>query len=604
MTPSSRAAPRPGAARSVGRAISACLAGVLVLGGLAAPAPLTAQAPDPPPLLEGYTPVTDDHLLDPPDGEWLMWRRTYDHQGHSPLAQIDRSNVGDLRLAWAWTLDAGRQEATPLVRDGVMFVVQGCDVVDALDARDGTLLWRYRRSEVDHPALHACANRNAALHGDRLFIGTHDAHLVALDVRSGEVVWEEEVGDWTLGHHYSGGPQLIAGRVVAGMSGCYHLNGSCWISAHDPETGEELWRTYTLAQPGDPASETWKGVPPERRWGGSAWNAPSYDSELNLIYTGVGVPVPWGSAQRGSGDGDVLYTNSTLALNADTGEIEWYFQHLPGDEWDQDHPFERVLVETEVAPDPDAAEWLNPDLTPRERRKVVTGIPGKPGIVWTLDAATGEFLWARTTSHQNVIVGVDVEERKGIANPDLRPEIGEEVLACPYLGGGGKNWQAVAYSPDTNALYAPTNDTCMNFTLTPVEPTRGGYHGSARYVPVPPPGSDEKVGRLTAVDVATGRTRWIHRQRAGIGGSVLSTGGGLIFVTDDARRFRAFDADTGEILWERTLNSTAGGFPVSYMADGVQHVAIAAGGGVNYRSLTPEIRQRRGGNVLYVFRLP
>lgn len=534
-----------------------------------------------------------------------MWRRTYDAWGYSPLAQIDTSNVARLRLAWAWTLEGGMQETTPLVHDGAIFLPQACDFIEALDARDGTLLWEYRRPRVEHPATLACANRNATLFGERLYVGTHDAYLLALDARTGAVVWERQVGDWTIGHHYSGGPQIIKGRVVAGMSGCYYINTRCWISAHDPETGEELWRTYTIPGEGEPGSESWRGVPVEERRGGSAWMPPSYDPELDLIFLGVGVPIQWGAVQRGTEDGDALYTNSTLALDPDTGEIVWHFQHLPGDEWDQDHPFERIVVETDVAPAADAVEWINPALRPGERRKVVTGLPGKPGLVWTLDAATGEFLWARQTNYQNVIVGVDVPNRRGIANPALRhPRIGQELLVCPHLGGGGINWQAVAYSPLTNALYAPSNDTCMTYTLNPTEPVLGGYHDSAEYRRVAVPGSDGRVGRFTAVDVATGRTLWERRQRAGFGGSVLATAGGLVFVTDDARRLRAFHQRTGEVLWEQILNASAGGFPVSYLVQGVQYVAIAAGGGPNYRTLTPEIRQRSGGNVLYVFRLP
>jgi alcohol dehydrogenase (cytochrome c) len=263
-----------------------------------------------------------------------------------------------------------------------------------------------------------------------------------------------------------------------------------------------------------------------------------------------------------------------------------------------------MIVETEVAPASDEVEWINPAITPDERRKVVTGIPGKPGIVWTLDAATGDFLWARSTFYQNVIVGVDIEHRRGIANPEIRhPEIGEEIVVCPHLSGGIL-WQAGAYSPRSNALYAPTNNTCMRYTLNPVELTLGGHHGSAENRRIQVPGSDEQVGQLMAVDVRTGRTLWEHRQRAGFGGSVLTTGGGLVFVTDDARRFRAFDERTGEVLWEQILNSSAGGFPVTYMLDGVQYLAIAAGGGPNARILTPEIRQRPGGNMLFVFRLP
>ncbi|HIF06519.1 MAG TPA: pyrrolo-quinoline quinone [Gemmatimonadetes bacterium] len=555
-------------------------------------------------LLDDYTPVTEDMLLNPPDGEWFMWRRTYNHWGYSPLDQINTSNVDELRLAWAWTMTPGMQETTPLVHDGIMFLPQACDYIEAVDARDGTPLWEYRRERVEHDASLACANRNATLYGDQLIIGTHDAYLVSLDARTGEVTWEHQVGDWTIGHHYSGGPQVFNGQIVAGMSGCYHINSGCWISAHDVDTGEELWRTRTIPGLGEPGSETWGALPAAQRNGGSAWIAPSYDPELNLIYVGVAVPVPWGSVQRDTQGGDVLYTNSTLALDADTGEMEWYFQHLPGDDWDQDHPFERIIVETEVRPDADEVPWLNPNIAPGPR-KVITGIPGKPGIVWTLDAATGDFLWARETSYQNVIVGVDIEGRKGIANPDIKLDsLDEQTLVCPALNGGGINWQSVGYSPQTNALYAPTNNTCMRYALDPVDHQLGDYHASATYRRVGVPNSDDQVGQFTAVDVATGATRWAYRQRAGIGGSVLTTGGGLVFVTDDERRFRAFDADTGEILWEQILNSSAGGYPVSYSVDGVQYIAIAAGGGVNYRSITREIRQRGGGNTLFVFRLP
>ena len=581
--------------RTLSRAVPGVIAACLLLAG----AFVSAQSPT-----DDYTPVTEQMLVDPPASDWLMWRRSYNHWGHSPLDQIDATNVGNLRLAWAWTMVEGLQETTPLVHDGILFLVQACDFVEALDVRDGARLWEYRRPRVDHGATLACANRNGTLYEDKLIIGTHDAHLLALDARTGDVVWDEPVGDWEIGHHYSGGPQVIKGRVVAGMSGCYHLNTRCWISAHDVETGREVWRTYTIPRPGEFGYDTWGDIPDAMRRGGSAWNAPSYDPELNLIYAGVGVPIPWGSVQRGSGDGDVLYTNSTLALDADTGEIVWYFQHIPNDEWDLDHPYARLVVETEVSPDPDAVEWLNGGIAPGSRRKIVTGIPGKTGIVWALDAATGAFLWAEPTNPQNVVADIDAESRRVILNEALKfPQVGEPVHVCPSLIGG-INWQATAYHPGTNALYAPTNNVCMNLTLNEFRDREGAYHGSGLYTYEAAPNVDGQVGQLTAMDVATGRTLWVHRQRAGISGSVLTTGGGLVFATDDARRFRAFDARTGEILWEQILNSSAGGFPVSYLHDGVQYIAIAAGGGVTYRSVTPEIRQPPRGNMLFVFRLP
>lgn len=559
---------------------------------------------------EGYRPVTTEMLMQPPPEDWLMWRGNYSHWGYSPLEQINTENVHTLRLAWSWTLAEGsKQRTTPLVHDGVMFLPQHCDYIEALDATTGAPLWEYYRPQVEHPAIgvQACVNRNGALHGERLFVGTHDAHLLALDVHTGEVVWEKKVGDWTIGHHYSGGPQIIKGMVVAGMSGCYMVSSSCWISAHDMETGEEIWRRNTIPAPGEFGADSWGNIPVEQRTGGSMWNAPSFDPELNLIFVGTAVPTLWGAVQRGTEDGDILYTNSTLALDADTGEIVWYFQHIPNDEWDLDHPFARIIAETVVSPASEAVEWLNPEVTPGTRRKVITGIPGKTGIVWTLDAATGEFLWARSTNYQNVMVGVDPENRRAVMNPALKlPDIGEEIFVCP-TPGGGINWQTVGYSPQTNAIYTPTNNLCMNYSLREDHATPGdlgAYHASARSTRVHVPGSDENVGLFSAIDVSTGRTKWEIRQRAGFGGSVLTTGGGLVFVTDDARRFRALDSETGEVRWEQLLNSHAGGYPVAYMVDGVQYIAIAAGHGQNYLGLTPEIQQRGGGNILYVFRLP
>ena len=581
-----------------------CLSAAQILAAAALVLSASAAAAQPQALLDNYTPVTLEELANPPASDWLMWRGTPNNWAHSPLDQINKDNVDSLRLAWSWTMEPGKQETTPLVHDGIMFLPQACDFIEAVDATDGTPLWEYRRATVDHVAPLSCANRNGTLYKDQLIIATRDAYIVSLNATSGEVTWEQKIGDWTVGQHYSGGPQVFNGKVITGMSGCYYINTSCWITAHDADTGEELWRTNTVPKIGEPNGESWGDVPNEQRRGGSAWMPASFDPELNLIFIGVAVPIPWGEIQRGTRGGDVLYTNSTLALDAETGEIQWYFQYIPAGNWDQDHPFERLIVETEVTPDADAVSWMNPNIASSERRKVITGIPGKPGIVWTLDAATGDFLWATETNYQNIIVGVDVEGRKGITNPEIDiTEIGQQKLVCPTTQGG-INWNSVGYSPQTNSLYTPTNNTCMNFALRPVEPTVGLHHASARSSVDIGPEDTGQVGQFASIDVATGETRWTYKQRAGIGGSVLTTGGGLVFVSDDARRFRAFDADNGDILWEQVLNSTAGGFPVSYSVDGVQYIAIAAGEGVNYRRHTPEIRQRGGGNTLYVFRLP
>ena len=348
-----------------------------------------------------------------------MWRRTQNHWGYSPLDQINKDNVGTLRLAWAWTMAPGLQETTPLVHDGVMFLPQACDFIEAVDATNGNLLWEYRRPEVDHVAPLSCANRNGTLYGDRLYLATRDAFLVALDVRTGEVIWERRMGDWTVGQHYSGGPQILDGKLVAGMSGCYYINTFCWVSAHDPEPVKNCGAPIPFPASASPTVKPGAMSPTSGAAAAPAWMPASYDPDLDLIYIGVGVPIPWGDIQRQTDGGDVLYTNSTLALHADSGDIAWHFQHIPGGNWDLDHPFERLVVESEIAPDANSVSWLNPNIDSNASRKVITGVPGKTGIIWTLDAATGEFLWARETNYQNVIIGVDIENHKGITDPNL-----------------------------------------------------------------------------------------------------------------------------------------------------------------------------------------
>ena len=263
-----------------------------------------------------------------------------------------------------------------------------------------------------------------------------------------------------------------------------------------------------------------------------SWTAPCVDLHLNLVFVGTSVTSPAPKFRRDGIENTHLYHNSTLALDADTGEIVWYFQHIPNDEWDLDHPFARMVVETVVAPRADAVQWMNTSVTPGQPRKIVTGIPGKTGIVWALDAATGAFLWARPTNFQNVVVDIDAESRRVLLNPALKsPQVGEPVFVCPSLTGG-INWQATAYHPGTNALYAPTNNTCNELTLNEFRLRPGAHHGSARVALAEAPDSDGQIGQFTAVDVGTGETLWVHRQRAGFGGSTLTTGGGLVFVTD------------------------------------------------------------------------
>ena len=420
----------------------------------------------------GIAPVTDAMLQDPPADDWLMWRRTLDGWGYSPLDQIDRGNVGDLRMVWSRGLGPGLQQGTPLVHDGVMYMPNPRDVIQAIDAATGDLRWEYRRDLPDDLRDYMLGaltdlNRNLAIYGDRIIDTSGDDYVFALDAATGELAWETEILDYRVNPaNQSSGPIIANGKIVSGR-GCTPRGGpnACVIVAHDAVTGEELWRRRTIPAPGEPGDETWGGVPFEDRKHVGAWMVPSYDPELNLVYIGTSVTSPAPKFLIGGADLKHLYHNSTLALDADTGEIVWYYQHL-NDSWDLDHPFERILVDTAVSPDPDTVEWINPRLQPGEERRVMTGIPGKTGIVYTLDRATGEFLWARPTVAQNVVGGIDGATGAVSENQEVvfRRE-GQEVFACPTLTGG-KDWEAGAYSPLTNAMYFPLRNACARIMAT------------------------------------------------------------------------------------------------------------------------------------------
>ena len=379
------------------------LASALALA--ASSAALNAQS-----LIGDFFPVTDEVLQDPDPDDWLMWRRTLDNWGYSPLDQIDQGNVGELQLIWTRELQPGEQEGTPLVYDGVMYFPNPGDVTQAIDATTGDLFWEYRRgmpSDVGEYFPAAATNRNLAIHGNHILDNGADGWAYALDARTGELAWETFILDYRAGAKNSSGPIVANGMVISGRS-CEPEGGpeACVITAFSATTGVELWRTRTIPRPGEPGDETWGDVPYEERWHVGMWMVPSFDAELNRIYVGTSVTAPAPKFILAGNDEQYLYHNSTLALNADTGEIEWYFQHVV-DHWDLDHPFERILVDTAVAPDPDEVDWINPRLRYGEERKVITGIPGKTGLVYTIDRETGEFLWARETISQNVIASIN-----------------------------------------------------------------------------------------------------------------------------------------------------------------------------------------------------
>jgi PQQ-dependent dehydrogenase (methanol/ethanol family) len=552
-----------------------------------------------------FVPVTDAMLQNPAPGEWLMWRRTLNSWGYSPLDQITRENVGQLRMVWSRGLAPGIQEGTPLAHDGVLYFPNPRDIVQAIDGATGDLLWEYRRKlpedlKVPFPAI----NRNIAIYGSLVIDTSADDFVYALDATTGKLSWETQIVDYLKNPaQQTAGPIIANGKIISGR-GCEPRGGpnACVITAHDGKTGKELWRTRTIPAPGEPGDETWGNVPFEQRWHVGTWMVPSFDPALNLIYFGTSVTSPAPKFMLGGNEKQHLYHNSTLALNADTGKIVWYYQHVI-DHWDFDHPFERLLVDTAVAPDAREVRWISAKLKPGERRKVVTGIPGKTGLVYTLDRETGEFLWATPTVPQNVVSRIDLNTGAVTVNPEAQfTAPGQQRDVCPSLNGG-KNWQAGAYSPQTNTMYFPLQNTCM--TVTPImdKPSLQSLYGITTRNQIAP-GSD-KVGTVHAISVETGKTQWKYEQRAGTS-SLVATAGRLLFGGDANGRFRALDQDNGKVLWEVNLGSSVTGYPITYTANGRQYVAVSTGtslatGGVN--ALTPELHPSDGNN-LFVFALP
>jgi alcohol dehydrogenase (cytochrome c) len=570
---------------------------LLVLAGTA-----FAQQPQAADPIKNLRPVTDAMLRDPPAADWLMWRRTYNGWGYSPLDQINKDNVKNLQPAWTWSLSTGPTETTPIVHDGLLYIWNYADKVQALNATNGDLIWEYKR---DLPAKlvaeggNPLAKRNMAIYDDRLIIATSDAHVVALDAKTGKVAWDHQTADWSKGWRYTGGPFVISGKVIQGMTGCGNAEpGGCFITGHDIKTGEELWRVNTIAHPGDPNYDTWNGLPLESRFGASAWISGSYDPDQNLVFYGTGQPYPWIAEMRGTLPAkpgtkhSAMYSDSTLAINPDTGQLKWYHQHLEDDTWDLDYVYERLLVDLPV--------------NGETRKAVVT--TGKLGIVEALDRTNGQWLWHKETIPQNVVASIDPKTGEKTINPAAIPHIGSTTVNCP-ADPGGRGWPATAYSPRTGILYMPLNEYCSNTTPTPLDPGQA-YTGGGRaiYARVSVPNSDGNIGRVDAIKLADRSTVWSHRQRAPETAAVLPTGGGLVFSGSWDRWFRAFDDTTGKVLWQTRLNNVINAFPISYSVNGKQYVAIAVGSGSSeaksLATLTPEIQNPEGGSVLWVFALP
>ena len=560
-------------------------------GGGLAPGAALPPYPTPRNPLAGLSPVTDAMLEHVAPEDWLLWRRTYDAYGFSPLDAIDRTNVGDLRVAWSWSLPPGPNESTPIVHDGVLFIHGYGDNVQALDAATGDLLWQYSRRLPRGVA--PSVKRGISLYGDRLYVPTSDAHVVALDVKTGRVVWDTPVAEREGGYRMTGGTLVAKGKVMVGTTG--RAGGGNYIAALDAETGEEAWRFYTIARPGEPGGESWNGLPLDERNGGSVWIPGSYDPVNNLAFFAPGNTYDTGPlrdlvSQPGVTN-DALYLDSTLALNPDTGELVWHFQHQANGQWDLDWAFERQIVQLPV-------DGVMTSL-------VVT--TGKQAIFDMLETDTGRYVSSIDLGLQNLVTAIDPVTGAKTTDPTLLPGDGETKMVCPHVSGG-RGWMPTSYDARSKVVYVPIVEACMDLVPVP-DGERGSLSSGVRWTVRPRPESDGNYGRLEAVNLETGETTWIARQRAPQTTGTLVTAGGLVFAGALDRRVSAYDADTGEQLWQTRLNEVPSSAPITFAVDGQQYVAVIVGSGGyqsgSYGVMVPEIKNPPNrGAALWVFHLP
>ncbi len=549
---------------------------------------------------QAFPPVTDQMLANPSPDDWLMFSRTYDAQRYSPLKQITKENIGQLKLVFSTEMKTGTQESIPIVYRGVIYAATPGSGVQAIDGTNGKLIWEYKRPTG------VTKTKGLAIYQDMIYYTAPEGVLVALDARDGKVRWEQKIGE----AQHTSGPIVVEGKVIAGRA-CARTRESCFISANDARTGEAVWKFQNVPAPGEPGADSWGPGGPGDNMMASTWALMgSFDPVRRVLYWGIANPMPNTRMDRHNGDpaGTAktapadLYSNSTVALDPSTGKLKWYYQHLPGDDWDQDYTNERVLFRTAINPDSRYVKWINPDVRRgratrcicqcrRRRRDLGPGSQRQ-------DSFSGPIL-SRTIIPNFLISDIEAKTGRVTINYDLvMKKPGDHHVICFW---NTKSYWPMSYHPGTNSMYVPFNDNCLDMTAkdgTKAE-QRGGSMGPRAMA------DPNFFGGVAKINMSTGEITTFYNGKAPSNGATLSTAGGLVFWGDLDRHFFAFDAESGKILWQTTLDAPIQNSTVSYAVNGKQYIAVLGGlGGLSSGLLRQAGLQPVQKNGLYVFALP
>ena len=557
-----------------------------------------------------FVPVTAEVLANPDPADWLHLNRTYDQHRYSPLDQINKSNVGQMRMAWSRGLPVGTQESTPIVYKGVMYIFAPGASIQALNATNGDLIWQYQRDYPKGVSGTAARSKSIAIFEDMIYLGAPDGFLVAIDASTGKMRWESKVDN---GQMTAGGLLVADGKIISNRTCDQGKREFCFIAAHDARTGKEVWKFYVTAAPAELGGDTWGNLPVEQRAAGP-WGLPgSYDPQKKMLYWSVANPNPYTRLKRhGSYDAvpmkspSELFSNSTLALEVETGKLAWYYQELPGDDWDADHNHERLLIHTSVKPDPKHVRWISPGAQTGAEQNIIFTV-SEGGGMFAIAQDTGKFLWSRPFPYDDPNINMNFIDVKtgqtGVNEEKIFKKDGDKVVGCYHNTRG--LWQ-ISYHPGTNSVYVPFHDQCLSMEVRNSSPTGFGPRAGVRR-----PGSDpEKYMGVAKIDVATGEMKVIYSQAQPTKGSALTTAGDLMFFGDLNRRLRALDVNDGKVLWEGIVGGMIMTSTMTYAVNGKQYVMVFTGEGQSVtggplalagKTMAPAVR---GHSAIYTFALP